>query len=622
MGLAMLLVVRRIARHKLRRTFLLIISVMIGLSGRVLAQVAEHPAPAGTSPYVLVLYSYGYGGRGVEIFSDGFLSAMTARGVAVSDLYFEYLDLERNRDPDYRVRLMQSLNRKYARRDIGLIVTVQQPALEFLLQDGLGLAPGRPVVSVQAPAPSEASARDRYIVSLLANFDISGTLERAVQIFPETKNVLFVSGSSPADRRMAEASARAAAGWDKKLNFEYTTGRSYEEILARSHTLPPHSLIIFTQYNDDLRGHVALAYEVENRLVRMANAPVFGLYDFNLVNGGIGGSVISVRSLGTQTADLALNILDGKFVPDKPVTALEMNAVPTFDWRRIKQWGGITNNLGPDTVFVNKTPTLWEQYKAYIISMILFTLFETLLIGGLLIHRRQRARAENRLRNANAELEQFAYVASHDLRQPLRMVTNYLILIEKRLGSQLEGDLRTYFGFAVDGARKMDRLIADLLEYSRTGRHRDIARVQLGDAVAEALLVLTEPIRQSEAKVSVDDGNPAITGNWTELVRLFQNLIGNAIKYRSPERPPKIDIGWRRQGGEYLVWVKDNGMGIAPEDREKVFQIFHRLVPRDSCDGAGIGLAICKKIVDSLGGRIWIESELGQGCTFFMTFPT
>ena len=233
----------------------------------------------------------------------------------------------------------------------------------------------------------------------------------------------------------------------------------------------------------------------------------------------------------------------------------------------------------------------------------------------------ERRQLEDGLRSANAELEQFAYVASHDLRQPLRMVTNYLAVIEKRLGPLLEDDLKAYFGFATGGAKKMDRLITDLLEYSRTGRLGEIERVPLGKAVADALLILTEALQEAKAKVSVEDLMPTVTANRTDVVRLFQNLVSNSIKYRLPDSPPEIEIGSCRQGNEYLVWVKDNGMGIAPEQNEKAFQVFQRLVPKDSYEGTGIGLAICKKIVERIGGKIWIESEVGKGSTFFMTFP-
>ena len=244
-----------------------------------------------------------------------------------------------------------------------------------------------------------------------------------------------------------------------------------------------------------------------------------------------------------------------------------------------------------------------------------------LAISAMLFHAwRQRSRSLAALARANAELEAFSYVASHDLRQPLRTVVSYLGLIERRLDPTLLSDeIKEFIGFAVGGAKRMDGLILGLLEYSRTGRSGKTAPVALAEAVTDALSNLTVAIRETDAEIVVADGLPVIVCDRTELVRLFQNLIGNAVKYRAPERKPKIEIGWSRKGNMWLLSVKDNGIGIAPKDRERAFGIFQRLVPQDACEGTGIGLAICRKIVEHHGGRIWIESAPGVGTTFFFT---
>jgi PAS domain S-box-containing protein len=231
-------------------------------------------------------------------------------------------------------------------------------------------------------------------------------------------------------------------------------------------------------------------------------------------------------------------------------------------------------------------------------------------------------RQASELSAINGELEQFAYVASHDLRQPLRMVSSYLSLIDKKLGKDLPEDLKKFFGFAIDGARRMDRLILDLLEYSRTGRNAaPVENLPLAEVVADSLLNLEVAIREVEATVTVAEGLPMVTGDRVELVRLFQNLVGNAVKYRAPERKPVVDIGWRAEGRDWLLWVRDNGIGMAPENHDRAFQIFQRLVAREQYEGTGIGLAVCKKIVANHGGRIWIESALGEGSVFYVAFP-
>ena len=234
----------------------------------------------------------------------------------------------------------------------------------------------------------------------------------------------------------------------------------------------------------------------------------------------------------------------------------------------------------------------------------------------------QRLQNERVLASTHAELEQFAYVASHDLRQPLRVVSSYLKLIERALAASLSDDLKQYFGFAVDGAKRMDRLIMDLLDYSRTGKSATPPqRVDLSATVAESLHNLQIEIADAQATISVESGLPSIDGYPTELTRLFQNLIGNAIKYRAPGIAPEVSIGSRTDGKDLIVWVRDNGIGIAPEHQDRAFRIFQRLVPKEAYEGTGIGLAVCRKIIDHHGGRIWIDSQLGHGCTFLAAFP-
>jgi signal transduction histidine kinase len=213
------------------------------------------------------------------------------------------------------------------------------------------------------------------------------------------------------------------------------------------------------------------------------------------------------------------------------------------------------------------------------------------------------------LEGSNRELEQYAYVASHDLREPLRMVTSYLTLIERKLGAELSEDVKTYIGFAVDGAKRMDVMIRDLLEYSRVGKSgSELKAVDLAKVVEETLFNLKDVIETARAEITVASNLPVVVGNPVELGRLFQNLLGNAIKYRATGRPPKIAIDVKETDKERIFRIEDNGIGIAPAHLERVFGIFQRLVPKGTYEGTGIGLAVCRKIVEHHGGRIWVES--------------
>ncbi|CAA7611763.1 Signal transduction histidine kinase involved in nitrogen fixation and metabolism regulation (fragment) [Magnetospirillum sp. LM-5] len=229
---------------------------------------------------------------------------------------------------------------------------------------------------------------------------------------------------------------------------------------------------------------------------------------------------------------------------------------------------------------------------------------------------------EEELRQSNAELEQFAYVASHDLREPLRMISSYLNLLKRRLGASLDATGQEFIGYAVDGATRMDALIRDLLEYSRVGRDAVHETVSLATVLEEVRLILGPTLIEVGADLTIAEDLPSVIGYHRDIVRLFQNLIGNAVKYRHPDRAAVISVGWKDDGSSHWVaFVQDNGTGIEARDFERVFGIFQRLVPREQCEGTGIGLAVCHKIVEQHHGRIWIESVPGKGSTFFVSLP-
>ena len=222
------------------------------------------------------------------------------------------------------------------------------------------------------------------------------------------------------------------------------------------------------------------------------------------------------------------------------------------------------------------------------------------------------------LQRSNTELEQFAYIASHDLQEPLRMVSSYCQLLQRRYRGRLDQDADEFIGYAVEGATRMQKMINDLLTYSRVGRTGGGGEaVACDEVVRTAVANLRIAIEESGARVTWRD-LPTVVGDRTQLVQLFQNLIGNAIKFRS-ERPLEIDIWARRDGAFWEFAVSDNGIGIEPQYAERIFLIFQRLHDRSRYPGTGIGLAICRKVVERHGGRIWVTSEPGKGTTFHFT---
>lgn len=228
-------------------------------------------------------------------------------------------------------------------------------------------------------------------------------------------------------------------------------------------------------------------------------------------------------------------------------------------------------------------------------------------------------RAEE-LARSNGELEQFAYVASHDLQEPLRMVASFTQLLGKRYRDQLDDDGRDFIHYAVDGANRMQNLISDLLSFSRVGTRETVFEPTSCDFILNrALGNLALMIEESGAEITCD-GLPQVMGDAKQLSQVFQNLIANAIKFRG-SKPPKVEIRAEPAGGNWKISVRDNGIGIPAEQASRIFVIFQRLHTRTEYPGTGIGLSICKKIVERHGGRIWMEGSPGGGSTFFFTLP-
>lgn len=231
-------------------------------------------------------------------------------------------------------------------------------------------------------------------------------------------------------------------------------------------------------------------------------------------------------------------------------------------------------------------------------------------------------RAE-RLERTNAELQEFAYIASHDLAEPLRMITSYLELLQRRYEGRLDETADQFIGFAVGGAERMRTLIEDLLAYSRVGSHQlERSDVDLAELLGNVLRALERAIADAEAVVDIHDVLPVVSADRTQLGQLLQNLISNAVKFRAPGRLPHVEIRARTDEHGVTITVTDNGIGIAANQQERIFKMFARLHGRDEYEGTGIGLALCRRIVERHGGRITVESTVGEGTTFRVQLPS
>jgi signal transduction histidine kinase len=274
---------------------------------------------------------------------------------------------------------------------------------------------------------------------------------------------------------------------------------------------------------------------------------------------------------------------------------------------------------------INRVGHLLKFLSFYLIYLAIIQtgLFEPyrLLFRNLTQAEEELRKTLHELERSNRELEQFAHIASHDLQEPMRMVSGFMDLLARKYKGQLDEKADEYIGFAVEGARRMQQLLTALLAYSRvTTRAQPFRPTDCEAILAKAMENLQLVIKDSGAAVT-HDPLPTLPADETQLTQLFQNLLSNAIKFRG-EQPPSIHVSARPENGAWLFSVRDNGIGIAPEQFERVFQIFQRVCDEEAYPGTGIGLAVCKKIVERHRGRIWVESEPGRETTFHFSLPS
>jgi light-regulated signal transduction histidine kinase (bacteriophytochrome) len=284
----------------------------------------------------------------------------------------------------------------------------------------------------------------------------------------------------------------------------------------------------------------------------------------------------------------------------------------------LKDWQEHTLEIYEDNLngyFINSASPLYNEKKELIGSV--HVLHD--------INNRKKAdkklkNSMNELKRSNQELEQFAYIASHDLQEPLRMVSSFTQLLEKQYKDKLDENALEYINYAVDGAKRMQVLIKDLLAYSRVNTKGDeFENVYLDKVLDEVFLNLELIIEENHAVITCES-LPMICADYWQMVQLFQNIIVNALKYRSKETP-KIQISAKKLDKEWLFSVEDNGIGIDSKYSNRIFMIFKRLHTNEEYEGTGIGLAIAERIIRRHGGRIWVESEPGKGSTFYFTIP-
>ncbi len=364
------------------------------------AQTQPQVSPAANPKRILVLYSYGYSLPSYWKFNPGLVSVMEKAGVKYGDLFFEYLDLPHIGDTERKQALADILRHKYAEISLDLIITIHAPATLFLRNEAKDTFPHVPTISwIMQEGFNQDYAGNRHL-QIFAGLDVQGTLERALELFPETRRVLFISGTFQIDAETEREARSIFSHWESELQFEYTSHLSVEEMLERVANLPPQSIVIYWNVIRDKTGRIFNQTDVGRMVAMTANAPVFCLFDTLLGFGMVGGSVQSYELGGTRIGNLALDILSGRINLTEQNQQLVLNSVPMFDWKQLERWGADTSKLPKGSILVNHPSSPLEQYKWHIIGLLMFSMAQSSLIISLLILRSRRKSAEELLKKA------------------------------------------------------------------------------------------------------------------------------------------------------------------------------------------------------------------------------
>ena len=341
-----------------------------------------------------------------EATDRGLRASLDSGGISIKNQFFEYLELVPNSGPEYRKRLAELMRLRYSQRKIDMVITLYAEALQFLLNEGRDIFPNVPILTLYMAPGIELPKTDRRIINQQVSYDMVGTLEIALKLVPGAKRVYVVSGVANTDKRMQNQAQRDFKKWEGRLEFQYLSNMSLEQMLTTVSSVPSDSIILFVAFILDSTGKAYTSRDVVQQVSRVSKAPVFGLYDTLLEYGIAGGSLASYERNGTEAGELVLKILGSNRGQENIPGILKVTPVPMFDWRQLRRWKLSEAALPKGSIVINKEFTLWD-FRYYIIGAVAFCLAETALIIFLIVQRRRKTVAEESLRQKTEELDQF-----------------------------------------------------------------------------------------------------------------------------------------------------------------------------------------------------------------------
>jgi signal transduction histidine kinase len=543
-----------------------------------------------------------------------------------SEPIVEYLDCKYFPKQDHFDHLRDLFVHKFKNMKIPLIMAVDNPALDFALKYRDEIFPGTPIIfcGINGFEP-EMIAGQKNVTGVAELLDVRGTVEMMLQIHPGAREIFIIhdyTSTGLATRRQAEKDLKGLTG---RVSIRYMDNVATSEMLRQIKSLPQTSLVFVLSYSRDSEGRVYDQARIAHLLGEQSPVPVYGGHEERIGHGIIGGSLLGGRLHGAKAAEMAVEVLGGRDIATMPVYTGKTTRT-MFDYKLLTRFNIPLDRLPYNTILINRPESFYAKYTTLVWgAMGILTslgIIITLLAMNVAQKRRwarELAAKAGELERSNAELQEFSMIAYHDLQEPLRIIGGFVQLLERRYRGRLDHDADEYIAITVQNVNHMKQLFSDLLGYLQLNKQERVCAAHDGNDILKSVLSgLKGEIDACGAEVTFDP-LPAVFGDRSMLTLIMHNLLSNAIKFRSGS--PRIHVSWRREGGQLVISVHDNGIGIAPEFHGKIFQIFRKLHNRSEYPGTGIGLATCKRAVELHNGHVWFESEPDHGSTFFFSLP-
>ena len=612
-------------------TFTLVVCAFVVLGPVARAQVVPKR--------VVVLYWDNKEFPGNVKFEESFKAQLQVDRRQDLEYFPEYFEASRFPEENTAVTFRNYLQAKYAKRTVDVVVASADAPLKFLLQYRNELFSKSPIVFVASELPKpDALASAAGATGIHYKVAYRETVDLVLRLHPGTKRVFIVSGTPQQDRRFEKAAQQELSGFEK-AELIYLTDLPLNELIAKTSSLPPDSVILYVrQQSLNEQGKLLESYEVLGRIAPASSAPIYGFGTVMLGSGIVGGYLQGPEMNGAKTAEFVERILTGTRVREIPVEQAQKAAM--FDWRELKRWGVSESSLPPASVVGFREFTFWELYKWRIVGAITLLILQSAFIGVLLVERRRRRRAKRALDQLNAELESrieirtaelnaksreletFAYSVAHDLKAPLRGIDGYSRILLEEYTASLDSEGRRFLQTIQNSTDEMNQLIDDLLAYSRLER-RELStdRIELAPIVNSLVEEKRRETTQRSIDFVIDVNGATALADSSGLAQSLRNYLDNAIKFTGKVAAPRIEVGSKENAESCVLWVRDNGIGFDMKHHDQIFNIFQRLNVTPDYPGTGIGLAIVRKAMERMGGRAWAESQPGEGATFFLEVP-